>query len=239
MGKHGRRRAVGAEFLYAFAARFATVLIEIPNSNAISFCVMPRALSSSVAHSRAVSGRACDTGERLTSSGPTPVVPPTSTRWPTGAARGQGAYCAHPGQAPPHRGTRAASRRSHHHERQRSSRDRLMWRRAGCRQNCRQRGIVDLPSRAESAHFVRRGRDSNPREPCDSSGFQDRRIRPLCHPSEAMITRLFDSRRTRGGSHCCQACCLAPLITLRTEPHPSLAPRHAGAMARRGSTCPR
>ena len=42
---------------------------------------------------------------------------------------------------------------------------------------------VDLPSRAESAHFVRRGWDSNPREPCGSSGFQDRRIRPLCHPS--------------------------------------------------------
>ena len=28
------------------------------------------------------------------------------------------------------------------------------------------------------------GRDSNPRKPCDFSGFQDRRIRPLCHPSE-------------------------------------------------------
>ena len=29
----------------------------------------------------------------------------------------------------------------------------------------------------------RMGRDSNPRKPCDFSGFQDRRIRPLCHPS--------------------------------------------------------
>ncbi len=30
----------------------------------------------------------------------------------------------------------------------------------------------------------RRGRDSNPRCPCGQSGFQDRRIRPLCHLSE-------------------------------------------------------
>jgi len=29
----------------------------------------------------------------------------------------------------------------------------------------------------------RRGRDSNPRCPCGQSGFQDRRIRPLCHLS--------------------------------------------------------
>ena len=29
----------------------------------------------------------------------------------------------------------------------------------------------------------RRGRDSNPRYACTHNGFQDRRIRPLCHPS--------------------------------------------------------
>src|SRR5580698_2981363 len=29
----------------------------------------------------------------------------------------------------------------------------------------------------------RRKRDSNPREPFDSNGFQDRRIQPLCHSS--------------------------------------------------------
>ena len=29
----------------------------------------------------------------------------------------------------------------------------------------------------------RRGRDSNPRSACTDSGFQDQRIRPLCHPS--------------------------------------------------------
>ena len=32
------------------------------------------------------------------------------------------------------------------------------------------------------------GRDSNPRKPCDFSGFQDRRIRPLCHPSETFFS---------------------------------------------------
>ena len=135
-------------FLYAFAARLPTVLIEIPNSNAISLCVMPRALRSSVAHSRTISGRGCDAGDRLTvRPAPTPVVPHAWTRWPTGAARERAAYCAHPGQAPPHRGTRAASRRSGQHERQRSSRDWLMLmlmrrraRRAGCGQNWGQTG---------------------------------------------------------------------------------------------------
>src|SRR5262245_54494334 len=29
----------------------------------------------------------------------------------------------------------------------------------------------------------RRGRDSNPRRACTLNGFQDRRNRPLCHPS--------------------------------------------------------
>ena len=32
----------------------------------------------------------------------------------------------------------------------------------------------------------RMGRDSNPRKSCPFSGFQDRRIRPLCHPSETV-----------------------------------------------------
>jgi hypothetical protein len=36
----------------------------------------------------------------------------------------------------------------------------------------------------KGAHFVwRKGWDSNPRETCASAGFQDRCIRPLCHPS--------------------------------------------------------
>ena len=157
-------------FLYAFAARLPTVLIEIPSSAAMSLCVMSRPMRSSVAHSRAVSGRGWDFGDRLTSSGPTPVVPHASTRWPKGAARCPGAYCAHPGQEPPYRGTRAAPGRSRHRARRRSS-----HRRAGCGQNCGQTASVVLASRAESAHFVRRGWDSNPREPCDSSGFQDRK----------------------------------------------------------------
>src|SRR5205823_2370662 len=37
---------------------------------------------------------------------------------------------------------------------------------------------------------MRRGWDSNPRKPCDFSGFQDRRIRPLCHPSDAVMMRV-------------------------------------------------
>jgi hypothetical protein len=159
------------------------VLTEIPNSKAISFCVIPRASRSRVAHSRAVGGRGCDAGDRLTvrPTAPTPVVPHPPTRRPRGAEPPRAGYCVHHDQAPLHRGTRAASRRSRPHERQRVS-----HRRAGCGQNCGQSAIGVLASRAESAHFLRRGRDSNPWEPCDSSGFQDRRIRPLCHPSEAM-----------------------------------------------------
>jgi hypothetical protein len=97
---------------------------------------------------------------------PTPVVPHGSTRWPTGAERCQGAYCAHPGQAPPHRGTRAASRRSRHHVRQRSSRarERLMRRPSGAGGGTS--GGIGLRSsrsvRAEMPDLLRRGRDSNP-----------------------------------------------------------------------------
>ena len=38
----------------------------------------------------------------------------------------------------------------------------------------------------------RRGRDSNPRDPCEPSGFQDRRIRPLCHPSACTPRYRYD-----------------------------------------------
>ena len=41
--------------------------------------------------------------------------------------------------------------------------------------------------------FWRRGRDSNPRRPCDLSGFRDRYIQPLCHLSEGR-----DSTSARG-----------------------------------------
>ena len=34
----------------------------------------------------------------------------------------------------------------------------------------------------------RMGRDSNPRWSCPHNGFQDRRNRPLCHPSETFYT---------------------------------------------------
>ena len=36
-------------------------------------------------------------------------------------------------------------------------------------------------------HWWRMVRDSNPRTSCPVSGFQDRRIRPLCQPSETFI----------------------------------------------------
>ena len=38
-------------------------------------------------------------------------------------------------------------------------------------------------------YLWRMGRDSNPRKSCPFSGFQDRRIRPLCHPSETVLNQ--------------------------------------------------
>jgi hypothetical protein len=53
------------------------------------------------------------------------------------------------------------------------------------------------PKKAASGHFSllfkqvltewRRGWDSNPRDPFGPNGFQDRRIQPLCHPSDAVF----------------------------------------------------
>ena len=40
-----------------------------------------------------------------------------------------------------------------------------------------------LPAERVKDSRWRRGRDSNPRNPCGLSGFQDRRNRPLCHLS--------------------------------------------------------
>src|SRR5882762_10346342 len=33
--------------------------------------------------------------------------------------------------------------------------------------------------------------DSNPRDPCESNGFQDRRIQPLCHSSTLILLHLL------------------------------------------------
>ena len=59
------------------------------------------------------------------------------------------------------------------------------------------------------------GRDSNPRWSCPHSGFQDRRIRPLCHPSE---TFLFITRRSFKPAvlfaFCTFRCC-SPLVRAR------------------------
>src|SRR5437763_6135463 len=43
----------------------------------------------------------------------------------------------------------------------------------------------------------RRKRDSNPREPFDSNGFQDRRIQPLCHSSAFYLTCSIGLGRSR------------------------------------------
>ena len=163
---------------------------------------MPRALRSSVAHSRAVSGRARDAGDRLTvrSTAPSSVASHASTRWPTGAVRGPGAYSAHPGQTPPHQATRAASPRSRDCDGERSSRDPLMWQRAG---GGTSGGIGLRSSRSVSAEMpdlLRRGWDSNPRRPEGRSGFQDRRIRPLCHPSNKKTGISVRSRPPAYGS---------------------------------------
>ena len=40
-------------------------------------------------------------------------------------------------------------------------------------------------------YYWRMGRDSNPRWSCPHNGFQDRRNRPLCHPSETFFRRSF------------------------------------------------
>ena len=39
------------------------------------------------------------------------------------------------------------------------------------------------------------GRDSNPRWSCPHNGFQDRRNRPLCHPSETFFCAGLSNRR--------------------------------------------
>lgn len=55
-------------------------------------------------------------------------------------------------------------------------------------QNCRKRGKKEHPGKLsrDVQYYWRMGRDSNPRKSCPFSGFQDRRIRPLCHPSETV-----------------------------------------------------
>jgi hypothetical protein len=39
--------------------------------------------------------------------------------------------------------------------------------------------------------YWRRRRDSNPRDPFESNGFQDRRIQPLCHSSTLILLHLL------------------------------------------------
>ena len=63
----------------------------------------------------------------------------------------------------------------------------------------RERGcLADQPGKMRENRFAgeiwRRGRDSNPRDPCEPSGFQDRRIRPLCHLSTIVNQQLTANR---------------------------------------------
>lgn len=45
-------------------------------------------------------------------------------------------------------------------------------------------GVTSVTSGVRSSVLKwRKGRDSNPRKPCDFAGFQDQCIQPLCHPS--------------------------------------------------------
>ena len=63
----------------------------------------------------------------------------------------------------------------------------------------------------DQTEFVwRRGRDSNPRETCISAGFQDRCIRPLCHPSAAVSLTAV----ARGAI---PASCMLPAISIRAN----------------------
>ena len=62
--------------------------------------------------------------------------------------------------------------------------------------NRRERGEkkhpVGLPR--DASYSWRMGRDSNPRWSCPHNGFQDRRNRPLCHPSKTFSAGLSNLR---------------------------------------------
>lgn len=56
-----------------------------------------------------------------------------------------------------------------------------------------------LWSSLQTPEYWRMGRDSNPRWSCPHNGFQDRRNRPLCHPSLTLFPPVF---QTDGFVHC-------------------------------------
>ena len=63
--------------------------------------------------------------------------------------------------------------------------------------NRRRRGEKEHPAELlrDVRYFWRMGRDSNPRWSCPHNGFQDRRNRPLCHPSETVFFAGLSNRR--------------------------------------------
>ncbi len=67
-------------------------------------------------------------------------------------------------------------------------------------------------------YYWRMVRDSNPRTSCPVSGFQDRRIRPLCQPSLTLFRATFF--QTDGFGHA-QLCC----SDLASQSRPSLLSR--------------
>lgn len=60
-------------------------------------------------------------------------------------------------------------------------------------QRSRKRGIFwpRLPAAGLRKRNWRKGRDLNPRMPHGINGFQDRRIKPLCHPSTGKKSQIF------------------------------------------------
>ncbi len=56
------------------------------------------------------------------------------------------------------------------------------------------------PARGHRSTPWRREGDSNPRGACTPNGFQDRRIRPLCHPSRATSLRRSPATETQDSS---------------------------------------
>ncbi len=99
----------------------------------------------------------------------------------------------------------------------------MLARRVGCgRLYKNEQRIARIAGRTENANKMRRGWDSNPRKPCDFSGFQDRRIRPLCHPSEAINIDLWArslvvANRFDAFAWCQRRCTLVPPTATRSS----------------------
>ena len=72
-------------------------------------------------------------------------------------------------------------------------------------------------------------RDSNPRTSCPVSGFQDRRIRPLCQPSKTFFTTVLSNRRFWS---CANSVC-SDLASQSRPSHSTAASNHPKLFSRR------